>query len=595
MRILIVNITRLGDQLQTSPTIAGLKERYPHAEITVVGDSRHMEVCRGIPGVDRVYELDLNRIGRDLLGGGTRLVDAYRYVESIVRDLRAPAFDLAFNFSSSRMSSVFMRLLRIADCRGWMMDSEGNRLIVHPWSRLFVASVLNRRYTPYNLVDFYCRVAQVRPREQRLRYEVSAVGDARAAELLAEAGVSAGERVIALQPGASNVIRQWPPESFVALGRRLQADLGAWVLLLGGADDAALCGSIAAQLGTRVVSAAGRTDLPALAGLLTRSSALVTGDTGPMHLATAVRTPVVAMYFGPAYVWETGPYGADNIAFQTRIACSPCHHAVRCLAPICRNDMTPDMVFWAVHDRLAHDYAALAERARRWDGVDVFRTGFDADGMSEPIALVPRTDANEAFRLLYREMWRVVLDRGGDETRAVARIRERWDSWAGDGRIDERIDVQTQRAALEALVALGDRGVRLGKSLSREAGDSAASISALEAIAAEIEEVDAEITRIGHVEEAVGTITRTFTFGKENLSDTRELDVLGRETVELYAALGRWARVTLRLLEVIDPGAGVRPQEAHTTTALVAPAARSEGATRSAGVAAPAGAVGGAG
>jgi hypothetical protein len=263
--------------------------------------------------------------------------------------------------------------------------------------------------------------------------------------------------------------------------------------------------------------------------------------------------------------------------------------------------MTPDMVFWAVHDRLAHDYDALAERAREWASVDVFRTGFDADGMSEPVPLVPRAEVNEAFRLLYREMWRVVLDRGGDETQAVARVGERWGAWMARGRIEVPIDVRTQRAALEALMALADRGVRLGESLSREAGDCAASISALEAIAAGIEEVDAEITRIGHVEEAVGTITRTFTFGKENLSDTREIDVLGPETVDLYTALGRWARVSLRLLEVIDPVAIARPAATDARAALAAVAARSTKVARSAeaagspGAAGSIGAAGGAG
>jgi ADP-heptose:LPS heptosyltransferase len=557
MRILIVNITRLGDQLQTSPTIAGLKERHPEAEITVVGDARHMEVCRGIPGVDRVYELDLNRIGRDLLAGGTRLVDAYRYVEGVVADLRAPGFDLAFNFSSSRMSSVFMRLLRIRDCRGWMMDSEGNRLILHPWSRLFVASVLNRRYTPYNLVDFYCRVAEVRPREQRLRYEISPAGEARARALLAEAGVPAEQRVVALQPGASNAIRQWPPESFAALARRLQDDLGAWVLLLGGPDDSPLCERIGRQAGSRVVSAAGRTDLPALAGLLARSAALVTGDTGPMHLATAVGTPVVAMYFGPAYVWETGPYGTDHVAFQTRIACSPCHHAVRCLVPVCRDDVTPEMVFWAVRDRLALDFDALARRAREWNGVDVFRTAFDTEGMSDPIPLVPRADATEAFRLAYREMWRVALDGSGDDAAAIERLRERWAARAGAA----AVDLRAQRVALEALAALGQRGASLGEALSTEAGRPQASIERLEAIARQIEQLDEEITRIGHVEEAVGAIARTFAFGKENLSETPALEVLGRETVALYRALGRWAGLTLRLIDEV--GCGGRPAAAE--------------------------------
>jgi len=549
MRILIVNITRIGDQLQTSPTIVGLKERYHDAEITVLGDVHHMEVCYGIPGVDRVYELDVNRIGQDLFAGGTGIVDAYRYVEHVVQEIRGFEFDLAFNFSSSRMSSAFMRLLRISDCRGWMMDSEGNRLIVNPWSRLRVASILNRRYGPYNLVDSYCRVAGVRPREPRLWYTPSEEGEACAAQLLSQAGVRAGDRVIALQPGASDAIRQWPASHFGTTGRLLRNRLGAWILLVGSAADKPLCEHIAAQIGESTVVTAGRTSLSALAALLARSSLLVTGDTGPMHVAAAMGTPIVAFYFGPAYVWETGPYRADSIAFQTRIACSPCNHAVRCLAPVCRDELTPEMVFWAAHDRIAEDYVALGRRARGWHGVDVYRIRFDTEGMCEPIPLAPRFDANEAFRLLYREMWRAAFDGTDDGEAGMKRLGERW--CAGPGS-KPAADFSAQRKALEQLGALAGHGEVLAQELLTQAAKPEPSLEALEAINAQIEELDGEIARQGHIEEAVAILSSTFALGKENLSETRALDILSQETIDLYGELRRWAALSVRFLDAIE-------------------------------------------
>jgi ADP-heptose:LPS heptosyltransferase len=547
MRILIVNITRIGDQLQTSPTIAGLKARYPRARITLAGDIHHTEVCHGIPGVDRVYELDLDRIGRALLAGGAGIVDAFRYTEAVVHDLRRERFDLALNFSSSRMSSVFMRLLRIPDCRGWTMDSEGHRLIAHAWSRLFVASVLHRRYTPYNLVDFYCRVAGVRPPAPRLWYEAAPEGRACARNLLSEAGVGGGERLVALQPGASNSVRQWPAAAFAALGRLLRDRLGARVLVLGAASETESCAGIVRDIGERALSAAGRTDLPTLAALLERAALLVTGDTGPMHLAVAVATPVVAFFFGPAYVWETGPYLADSIAFQTRIACSPCHHAVRCLAPVCRDELTPEMVFAAVHDRLAEDYDTLAQRARGWPAVDVYRIGFDEDGMYDPRPLGPRPEPTEALRLVYREMWRAALDGAPDEATATARLRARWRARMGEC----APDLAAVRRALRALGALAARGQALGADLGREASRQGPEIERLERLAGAIEAVDAEIERQGWVEDAVGALARAFVFGKENLTETHALDVLARETAELYGGLARWAGMSLRLLDAV--------------------------------------------
>ena len=122
-RIVIVNLTRFGDLLQTSPTVAALRARHPEAEITVVAEKNFADVCDHIPGIARVYRLDLDRLGALLLEGEESLRESYRYVEDVLRDLRAERFDLALNFSSSRMTMC-------SSCR------MTNRLIMFSSSRM---------------------------------------------------------------------------------------------------------------------------------------------------------------------------------------------------------------------------------------------------------------------------------------------------------------------------------------------------------------------------------------------------------------------------------------------------------------------------
>src|SRR5262249_14161582 len=150
-RVLIVNLTRFGDLLQSSPAISALKQRTPGAEVTVVADRNFAEVCDAIPGIDRVYRVDLDHLGRLLLAGGAELARGYHYVEQIARELRAMRFDLALNFSSSRMTAVFMTLVGAREVRGWSMSADGMRLIRDPWARLFATMCLNRRVAAFNL------------------------------------------------------------------------------------------------------------------------------------------------------------------------------------------------------------------------------------------------------------------------------------------------------------------------------------------------------------------------------------------------------------------------------------------------------------
>ena len=137
-----------------------------------------------------------------------------------------------------------------------------------------------------------------------------------------------GLPVVALEPGgAYGVAKRWPADRYAALAGRLAREGRADVVLVGTKDMADLHATIVAQAGAgaAVISAAGATDLPQLAALLARCRLLVTNDTGPMHLAAAVGTPVLAL-FGSTDPAGCGPMGrAPATVLYEKVECSPCY------------------------------------------------------------------------------------------------------------------------------------------------------------------------------------------------------------------------------------------------------------------------------
>lgn len=172
-----------------------------------------------------------------------------------------------------------------------------------------------------------------------------------AERFLAEQGIGVTRQLIAVAPGAAHFTKRWPEHHWTALVRRL-VEQGNDVVVIGGPEDLELGRRVAAAGGQRAVSAAGGFDLPGSGALLKRSRALVSGDTGVMHMATAVGTPVVAL-FGPT-VGPFGffPYHAKATVLERALPCRPCsaHGGPAC--PLthhrCMQDTTPEDVLEAL-------------------------------------------------------------------------------------------------------------------------------------------------------------------------------------------------------------------------------------------------------
>jgi ADP-heptose:LPS heptosyltransferase len=167
-----------------------------------------------------------------------------------------------------------------------------------------------------------------------------------------------GRPAIGVHVSGGRESKQWHLDRFASVARRLAEERGATIVLTGSAADRSMVDAVRAQLaGVSVVDLAGTLDLVALAGLLSELDLFVTSDTGPMHVASAVGTPIVAL-FGPADPRRYGPRSPNQRIIRVDLWCSPCGQVrlppERCRGhvPDCMDGIQVDAVVAAARELL---------------------------------------------------------------------------------------------------------------------------------------------------------------------------------------------------------------------------------------------------
>jgi len=514
-KVLLVNITRLGDMLQATPTIAGLKAENPGCHITVLVEKQFVDVCHVIPNIDEVMGIDLGFVCRSLDREGDGIVDAYEYVHELVERLRNEKFDYCLNMSSSAYTALLLSLVGIGRNGGWTSDEQGYRLIESSWAQLFATSVFhqNRQYNSLNLVDVFRCSADVEQHPHKLLINVDPAARAYCEELLQRASFTNTGPLIAVQAGASQGKRQWAPAKFVELIKHLVHEHSARVILTGSPKECSIVEPIVAGCGSpNVVSLAGKTSIPQLAAMLQLADILVTGDTGPMHMAVAVGTPVVSMFLASAYGFETGPYSEGNIVIQPVIGCGPCNPNKSCGRPDCHETIAPELVATLTMARLKGEVtevaASLADPAR----VIVYRSAFDENGFCDLVALNGGSGDHFArYRRAYRKLW---LDDLGGYRFPAANTKPPSLAVADDG-----------LAGLKDIVACAQRGQELIRSLQEGIRDVSVPAAKLGQINIQLTELDHHIEGLGFQFSPLESLSRMFLFAKENLKGTDALEL----------------------------------------------------------------------
>ncbi|HVE13187.1 MAG TPA: lipopolysaccharide heptosyltransferase II, partial [Elusimicrobiota bacterium] len=312
-RVLLLQTSFLGDTLLTLPLARRVKEVLPGCRLTVLTRPQTAEVFRSSPWVDEVIEDD--KRGRHRGVGG---------LFSLAQGLRG-RFDLALVAHRSFRSALMVWLARVpfrigfSSSTGWFFF---HRTVLFSWAM----PELERNLGLLLPLSPGLKAAGADSIYLRGRAEA-----AKEVDRLLASPRPAEAPLVGLHPGSAWQTKRWLPERFAALARRLMAERGARVVLLGGPEDAELCRRIAADA-PGCVDAAGKTTLPQLMELVGRLELLVTNDSGPMHVAAASGVPTLAL-FGPT-TRELGffPYGEGHRVIEKDLDCRPCglHGARAC-------------------------------------------------------------------------------------------------------------------------------------------------------------------------------------------------------------------------------------------------------------------------
>ncbi|MCB0338766.1 MAG: glycosyltransferase family 9 protein [Bdellovibrionales bacterium] len=513
--VLLVNITRLGDMLQATPTIAGLKQENPNCRITVLVEKQFESVCKIIPGIDEVISLDLGMTVRSLAQGGAGIVDAYEMIDEVVTDLRSRNFDYTLNMSSSAYTALLLRLVGVERRGGWVADEEGYRVIESDWARLFASSVFhsNRIFTGLNLVDIFRCSADVDQHPKHLLLNVDQSSQQFAQSFIEECGFTNKGPLIAVQAGASQGKRQWNPSRFARFVDVLVNRFDARVVLTGTAKELPIVTPIKESVvSNNVAIAAGKTNIPQLSALLRLSDLLVTGDTGPMHISVAVGTPVVSMFLASAYGFETGPYSEGNLVLQPVIGCGPCNPNKGCARPDCHDTIDPEVLAELTMMRVRGDIREVPSTLVSPKQLIVYRTTFDEHGFYDMDAInLGNTRApEEKIRKAYRRMW----------------LDDLADLKSSDQPSTKMLAIQDPTLeAFGQIAQLAGQGEELIRDLVRMIHDERAPSSELKRVNEALKGLDEVIEKAGFQVPELGPVTRMFVFSKENISgsDASEL------------------------------------------------------------------------
>lgn len=307
-RFLVIRLSSIGDIVHALPAVAALGETFPDAEIHWVVETRYAALLDGNPFVHRLIKLDTL--------GWRRHLTSPRTVEEIIRGLgalRRFPYDSAIDFQGLYKSALITWLSRARERVGF-----AERRLREPAAGVFYTervSAPGREHVVelnFALVE-RLGVRRLEPPRWQFPLPRSEAVEREVENRLATLG--AGDFIVT-NPGGGWMSKRWPPECYAELIRDLEAELPLAVLLTGSPDEEEMIREILQKSGARRAMYV-PTTLVEFVALVRRAKLFVGGDTGPLHLAAAVRTPIVAIY-GPTDPARNGPFSSADITLWNR-------------------------------------------------------------------------------------------------------------------------------------------------------------------------------------------------------------------------------------------------------------------------------------
>ncbi|WP_417910888.1 lipopolysaccharide heptosyltransferase II [Candidatus Electronema sp. PJ] len=309
-RILIRSTNWIGDAVMTTPAVRSIRRNFPEAHITMLAQPWVADVFTACPHIDRIILYDKQGRHQGLMGK-----------IRLAAELRAADFDLAILLQNAFEAALIAFLARIPVRAGYTTDGRGLLLThgvrkhpdidkkhqVHYYQEMLVGLGLQ---CAEDTLELFLDPAAVQEAEKLLRQALQ--------------GGRQNAPVIGLNPGAAyGPAKRWPSAKYAALAGRLAKATGGLIVIFGTKADQKAAAEIVTAVGERVLDLTGKTSLALALACIARCQVFVTNDSGLMHVAAALNTPLVAV-FGSTNHIATGPFSTRATVVRKSIPCSPC-------------------------------------------------------------------------------------------------------------------------------------------------------------------------------------------------------------------------------------------------------------------------------
>lgn len=327
-RILIIKLSSIGDVTLITPCIRTLKLHYPDANIDMIVEEESYDIVKYNPYLDRILIFRRTELEKKILKFFCWQKIFYE-IFGLIKQLRKYHYDLAFDFQGLLRSVVFLYLAKAKYKIGkgrWLFLSK------------------NIITNPLNAVEGYLNILKtigIEATDKKLEIFVSQEDKNFTQKFFFENKIDENDLIVIFNLATRWQSKIWPLQNFIELGQMIINEFFAKIILTGSKKELSISEEFKKQVGEKVYIATGKTNLRELCYLIKKSKIFITSDTGPMHIASATNTKVIAL-FGPTDPRRTGPIG-NNIVITKNLNCSPCFKR-KCKNNICMKSITSNEV-----------------------------------------------------------------------------------------------------------------------------------------------------------------------------------------------------------------------------------------------------------
>jgi lipopolysaccharide heptosyltransferase II len=327
-KILIVKPSRIGDIIFSLPTLAAIKQKYPHARISWIVDERCYEILDGNPVLEKIFVWN-------------RKQKSIKYYIDLMKSLRKQKFDLSIDLHGLAKSAM---LVKLAGAKFKLGSSSTNGMREFSW--LFSKEIKSNGSR--HCVERHFKVAKYLDCSDEINYPIHIPEESfrSVRDKLLKENVNL-EKIIGMHAGGGWLSRRWGASKYASLAKRLKVELNADIILIGGKEggssEKGLNEEIISESGVHIIDMTGKFTLKELCAFLQMCKVFVGNEAGPMHIATALNVHSVAI-LGPTDAKRTGPYNGNTKIIQHKMECQPCRNR-NCINPKCMQAVTIDDVF----------------------------------------------------------------------------------------------------------------------------------------------------------------------------------------------------------------------------------------------------------